>query len=241
MFFQGPGERAVIQMDKLGDLLDSKGGIKDIKSTVSFVNQMKDACKLPCRFIFLYVIEATNEEVLTDFMKNGGWSVVSHWLQDAKTKDNKALINCLLNICKILPVSVEQMKENNCAKLIKSISKTDNSDLKNLAKSIVEKWKNAVKNEGSMCFRHFGLVEFCGIFCNNFSMFFILYCIKSRYGFSFLKNTLLFLKKRLRKNELAVKPVFSFILIFKTCTSIKIRLLVLSAKNFSSSFISAVV
>ncbi len=51
------------------------------------------------------------------------------WLKEAKSADNQAFLMEILKLYDVLPVSVDLLKKNSCAKTIKSISKsTDDSE-----------------------------------------------------------------------------------------------------------------
>ena len=53
------------------------------------------------------------------------WDTLNTWLNDAKSEDNKAFLVELLSIYKHLPVNIDVLKRNSCAKTIKQLAKTD--------------------------------------------------------------------------------------------------------------------
>ena len=53
----------------------------------------------------------------------GGWETLNIWLQDAKAVSNNEFIGELLDVYQNVPVSIELLKQNNCAKTIKQLSK----------------------------------------------------------------------------------------------------------------------
>ena len=59
------------------------------------------------------------------FIASGGWDVMFTWLQEAKTANNLAFLQELLLVYQRLPVKLEHLKCNTCAKMIKQLSKVD--------------------------------------------------------------------------------------------------------------------
>lgn len=58
------------------------------------------------------------------FMDAGGWNLIYNWLKDAVETDNIILIQDLLTIFHIVPVTMERLKANGGPKLVKKLSKT---------------------------------------------------------------------------------------------------------------------
>ena len=57
-------------------------------------------------------------------MESGGWEVLNKWLNEGKDDENKEFLQDLLTVYGMLPVSVETLRQNNCARTIKQIAKT---------------------------------------------------------------------------------------------------------------------
>lgn len=57
-------------------------------------------------------------------MDAGGWNLVYNWLKDAVETDHIVLIQDLLKIFHIVPVTMERLKANGGPKLVKKLSKT---------------------------------------------------------------------------------------------------------------------
>jgi len=57
-------------------------------------------------------------------MDAGGWNLIYNWLKDAVETDNIILIQDLLTIFHIVPVTMERLKANGGPKLVKKLSKT---------------------------------------------------------------------------------------------------------------------
>lgn len=62
--------------------------------------------------------------ILLRFMDAGGWNLIYNWLKDAVETDNIVLIQDLLTIFHIVPVTMERLKANGGPKLVKKLSKT---------------------------------------------------------------------------------------------------------------------
>lgn len=56
-------------------------------------------------------------------MDAGGWNLVYNWLKDAVETDHIVLIQDLLKIFHIVPVTMERLKANGGPKLVKKLSK----------------------------------------------------------------------------------------------------------------------
>lgn len=56
-------------------------------------------------------------------LDNGGWTVLHNWLLDSKASDSRSFLIELLKLYKRLPVTVELLRQNSCAKDIKQLSK----------------------------------------------------------------------------------------------------------------------
>eukprot|EP00102_Acyrthosiphon_pisum_P001948 XP_001942920.3 PREDICTED: putative mediator of RNA polymerase II transcription subunit 26 [Acyrthosiphon pisum] len=81
-------------------------------------------------------------------MDAGGWNLIYNWLKDAVETDNIILIQDLLTIFHIVPVTMERLKANGGPKLVKKLSKTHiDTEVKSLAQQLVEKWLKVVKTE----------------------------------------------------------------------------------------------
>ena len=58
------------------------------------------------------------------FVDVGGWDLLNDWLREAKSSDDLTFLTELLKLYQQLPVTVELLKKNSCAKTIKTISKS---------------------------------------------------------------------------------------------------------------------
>ena len=89
---------------------------------------MKDAEKLVTKCVYSNILRATVEKpVLAAFIAEGGWDVLNDWLQLARADINDAFLRELLKVYSQIPITVNLLKQNSCAKTIKQISKSDNA------------------------------------------------------------------------------------------------------------------
>ena len=56
----------------------------------------------------------------------GGWSTLYEWLLRAKQEGNTPLLLELLKVYAQMPITVDLLKQNSCAKTIKQLTKGDN-------------------------------------------------------------------------------------------------------------------
>ncbi|XP_076343040.1 serine/threonine-protein phosphatase 1 regulatory subunit 10-like isoform X2 [Tachypleus tridentatus] len=132
----------------LGSLLSEDGGIKSGEEVGKLSSLMKKfSKKLVSRCVYCNVLRSTNPEILSLFLNSDGWGTLNHWIQDAKDTENYPFVLELLKLCHLLPMTVERLKENNTAKLVKSLTKSSNEDIKILASEVVEEWMKLIKGE----------------------------------------------------------------------------------------------
>lgn len=56
-------------------------------------------------------------------MAEGGWALVFQWLDDSIVNNNYPLIREILELLLLCPISLDRLKENNCPKVVKGLSK----------------------------------------------------------------------------------------------------------------------
>lgn len=83
-------------------------------------------------------------------MSAGGWNLIHTWLTDGILAKNWALIQELLELLLLCPVDIERLKNNNCPKLVKGLSKEgSHQGVRTLATRLVEQWLKIVKGEAA--------------------------------------------------------------------------------------------
>ncbi|XP_078604470.1 serine/threonine-protein phosphatase 1 regulatory subunit 10-like isoform X3 [Branchiostoma floridae x Branchiostoma japonicum] len=134
----------------LSHLLGEEGDIKSPQEVLKVVTEMKATKKLVGRCCYLNILRATKSpETLSKFVEIGGWGIMNSWLTDAKDTNNVPLLHEVLKVLKHMPVTIEQLKKNNTAKVVKQLSKTsDNEKTKSMASSLVTYWMDMIHAKG---------------------------------------------------------------------------------------------
>ncbi|KAK2168012.1 hypothetical protein LSH36_21g02059 [Paralvinella palmiformis] len=133
-------------------MLAEEGSMKSLEEVDRIVSLMQESQKMVSRCIYLNIVKSTaDEEILKKFISIGGWDILNTWLHEAKLENNIPLLTEILKVYNQLPVNLELLKQNNCAKTIKHLTRLDDEGVKNLSNDIVNSWMKTIKhkNEGS--------------------------------------------------------------------------------------------
>ncbi|XP_032241917.1 serine/threonine-protein phosphatase 1 regulatory subunit 10 [Nematostella vectensis] len=142
-------------LNALKPLLGFAGDIKS-QDVMRIISLMRDAEKLMSRCVYINILKATIVEAsenkdaagaVDKFITVGGWAVLNRWLSDAKKTDNLPLVIELLQLLKDLPVSVDTLKQGNTGKLVRSLTKVDNKEVKDLSTSVLKQWMDMVRTQ----------------------------------------------------------------------------------------------
>ncbi|GIY53347.1 hypothetical protein CDAR_39612 [Caerostris darwini] len=134
----------------LDSLLSKDGGIKSIEDVPRLASLMKKfSKKLVSRCVYTNVLLATAPEILSEYLDKGGWDTINKWLDYAKSSSSPSFLIEMLKLCKLLPMSVSRLKENNTAKLVKSLTKHENNEVKTLSSELVSDWMIIIKGKKS--------------------------------------------------------------------------------------------
>ncbi|CAL1269525.1 unnamed protein product [Larinioides sclopetarius] len=132
----------------LDSLLSKNGGIKSIEDVPRLASLMKKfSKKLVSRCVYCNVLMATDPDILSEYLDKGGWGTINTWLDYAKSSSSPSFLIEMLKLCKLLPMTVNRLKENNTAKLIKSLTKHENDDVKSLSSELVLSWMTIIKGK----------------------------------------------------------------------------------------------
>lgn len=132
----------------LSPLLSPEGGIRSSDEVSRLSSLMKKfSRKLVSRCIYCNVLHATSPDILEVFLELDGWSTIHMWLQEAKTAENMPFLCELLKLCQILPMSLERLKENSSPKLIKSLMKSSDENVRLTAEKVVSGWMKLIKGD----------------------------------------------------------------------------------------------
>ncbi|XP_035221646.1 serine/threonine-protein phosphatase 1 regulatory subunit 10-like isoform X3 [Stegodyphus dumicola] len=130
----------------LDSLLSVDGGIRSVEDVPRLASLMKKfSKKLVSRCVYCNVLQATQPEILSEYLDKGGWETINTWLQYAKSSSSHCFLLEMLKLCKQLPMTLSRLKENNTAKLIKALTKHENSEVKTLSSEVVTKWMSIIK------------------------------------------------------------------------------------------------
>ncbi|CAH1736219.1 serine/threonine-protein phosphatase 1 regulatory subunit 10 isoform X2 [Aphis gossypii] len=130
-------------------LNEDTGGLKGPPEAMQISRLMaKFSKKIVSKSLYVFILKESTPHLLNIFMDAGGWNLIYNWLKDAVETDNIVLIQDLLTIFHIVPVTMERLKANGGPKLVKKLSKTHiDTEVKSLAQQLVEKWLKVVKTE----------------------------------------------------------------------------------------------
>ncbi|XP_073455009.1 serine/threonine-protein phosphatase 1 regulatory subunit 10-like isoform X2 [Aquarana catesbeiana] len=133
-------------------LLGQEGEVKEVNEMPKIYNLMKESEKMVSRCIFLNIICQTNSpELLTKFIRVGGYKLLNVWLTYARNSNNSPLLHQILLTLQHLPLKVDHLKQNNTAKLVKQLSKSsDNEELRKLASILVNDWMTVIRTQSNL-------------------------------------------------------------------------------------------
>lgn len=130
----------------LSPLLSPEGGIRSPDEVSRLSSLMKKfSRKLVSRCVYCSVLASTSTDILEVFLDLDGWSTIHTWLQEAKASGNMPFLCELLNLCQQLPMSLERLKENAAPKLIKSLTKSGDENVRAASEKVVSAWMKIIK------------------------------------------------------------------------------------------------
>ncbi|KAM6472585.1 serine/threonine-protein phosphatase 1 regulatory subunit 10 isoform 2-T2 [Liasis olivaceus] len=131
--------------------LGKDGEIKTHEGITKIFNLMKDAQKMVSRCIYLNILLQTRaQDILSKFIKVGGYKLLNTWLTSSKASSNVPLLQQILLTLQHLPLTVDHLKQNNTAKLVKQLSKSsDDEELRRLASILVSDWMGVIRSQSS--------------------------------------------------------------------------------------------
>ncbi|XP_066470817.1 serine/threonine-protein phosphatase 1 regulatory subunit 10 isoform X3 [Tiliqua scincoides] len=131
--------------------LGKDGEIKTHEGITKIFNLMKDAQKMVSRCIYLNILLQTRaQDILSKFIKVGGYKLLNTWLTGSKASNNVPLLQQILLTLQHLPLTVDHLKMNNTAKLVKQLSKSsEDEELRRLASILVSDWMGVIRSQSS--------------------------------------------------------------------------------------------
>ncbi|XP_015426146.1 PREDICTED: serine/threonine-protein phosphatase 1 regulatory subunit 10 isoform X3 [Myotis davidii] len=125
----------------LDSFLNRDGEVKSADGISKIFSLMKEARKMVSRCTYLNILLQTqSSEILVKFIDVGGYKLLNNWLTYSKTTNNIPLLQQILLTLQHLPLTVDHLKQNNTAKLVKQLSKSSEDE--------AEKDKKKRKEEG---------------------------------------------------------------------------------------------
>uniref|UniRef100_A0A8C2MP19 Serine/threonine-protein phosphatase 1 regulatory subunit 10 n=1 Tax=Cricetulus griseus TaxID=10029 RepID=A0A8C2MP19_CRIGR len=135
----------------LDSFLTRDGEVKSVDGIAKIFSLMKEARKMVSRCTYLNIILQTRApDVLVKFIDVGGYKLLNNWLTYSKTTNNVPLLQQILQTLQHLPLTVDHLKQNNTAKLVKQLSKSsEDEELRKLASVLVSDWMAVIRSQSS--------------------------------------------------------------------------------------------
>ncbi|XP_055553855.1 serine/threonine-protein phosphatase 1 regulatory subunit 10 isoform X2 [Falco cherrug] len=131
--------------------LGRDGEVKSMEGIAKIFNLMKDSQKMVSRCIYLNILLQTRaQDILAKFIRIGGYKLLNTWLTSSKASNNIPFLQQILLTLQHLPLTVDHLKQNNTAKLVKQLSKSsDDEELRRLASILVSDWMGVIRSQSS--------------------------------------------------------------------------------------------
>ncbi|XP_061475141.1 serine/threonine-protein phosphatase 1 regulatory subunit 10 isoform X2 [Rhineura floridana] len=131
--------------------LGKDGEVKTHEGITKIFNLMKDAQKMVSRCIYLNILLQTRaQDILSKFIEVGGYKLLNTWLTSSKASSNVPLLQQILLTLQHLPLTVDHLKQNNTAKLVKQLSKSsEDEEVRRLASILVSDWMGVIRSQSS--------------------------------------------------------------------------------------------
>uniref|UniRef100_A0A672MIW1 Serine/threonine-protein phosphatase 1 regulatory subunit 10 n=1 Tax=Sinocyclocheilus grahami TaxID=75366 RepID=A0A672MIW1_SINGR len=130
-------------------LLGKDGELRSLEGVAKVFSLMKASHKMVSRCMYLNILLQTkSHDILNRFIRVGGYKLLNSWLTYSKTTTNTPLLQLILLTLQKLPLTVDHLKQNNTAKLVKQLSKSgETEELRNLASVLVEGWMAIIRSQ----------------------------------------------------------------------------------------------
>ncbi|NWU12686.1 PP1RA phosphatase, partial [Cephalopterus ornatus] len=109
--------------------LGRDGEVKTMDGISKIFSLMKDSQKMVSRCIYLNILLQTRaQDILNKFIRIGGYKLLNTWLTGSKASNNVPFLQQILLTLQHLPLTVDHLKQNNTAKLVKQLSKSSDDE-----------------------------------------------------------------------------------------------------------------
>ncbi|KAJ8273867.1 hypothetical protein GJAV_G00106390 [Gymnothorax javanicus] len=131
------------------NLLGKDGELRSLEGVARVFSLMKASHKMVSRCMYLNILLQTkSHDILNRFIRVGGYKLLNAWLTYSKATTNTPLLQLILLILQKLPLTVDHLKQNNTAKLVKQLSKSgETEELRKLASVLVDGWMNIIRSQ----------------------------------------------------------------------------------------------
>ncbi|KAI5607764.1 serine/threonine-protein phosphatase 1 regulatory subunit 10 [Silurus asotus] len=131
------------------NLLGKDGELRSLEGVPKVFSLMKASHKMVSRCMYLNILLQTkSHDILNRFIRVGGYKLLNSWLTYAKTTTNTPMLQLILLTLQKLPLTVDHLKQNNTAKLVKHLSKSgETEDLRKLALVLVDGWMAIIRSQ----------------------------------------------------------------------------------------------
>ncbi|KAG9335643.1 hypothetical protein JZ751_004294 [Albula glossodonta] len=118
-------------LEGVENLLGKDGELRSLEGVARVFSLMKASHKMVSRCMYLNILLHTkSHDILNRFIRVGGYKLLNGWLTYSKTTTNTPLLQLILLILQKLPLTVDHLKQNNTAKLVKQLSKSGETEEK---------------------------------------------------------------------------------------------------------------
>ncbi|KAJ8267390.1 hypothetical protein COCON_G00125620 [Conger conger] len=131
------------------NLLGKDGELRSLEGVARVFSLMKASHKMVSRCMYLNILLHTkSHDILNRFIRVGGYKLLNAWLTYSKATTNTPLLQLILLSLQKLPLTVDHLKQNNTAKLVKQLSKSgETEELRKLASVLVEGWMAIIRSQ----------------------------------------------------------------------------------------------
>uniref|UniRef100_A0A8B9RFD9 C3H1-type domain-containing protein n=1 Tax=Astyanax mexicanus TaxID=7994 RepID=A0A8B9RFD9_ASTMX len=110
-------------------LLGKDGELRSLEGVAKVFSLMKASHKMVSKCMYLNILLQTkSHDILNRFIRVGGYKLLNSWLTYSKTTTNTPLLQLILLTLQKLPLTVDHLKQNNTAKLVKHLSKSGETE-----------------------------------------------------------------------------------------------------------------
>ncbi|XP_066530333.1 serine/threonine-protein phosphatase 1 regulatory subunit 10 [Hoplias malabaricus] len=136
-------------LKEVGALLGKDGELRSLEGVAKVFSLMKASHKMVSRCMYLNILLQTkSHDILNRFIRVGGYKLLNSWLTYSKTTTNTPLLQLILLTLQKLPLTVDHLKQNNTAKLVKHLSKSgETEELRKLASVLVDCWMAIIRSQ----------------------------------------------------------------------------------------------